>query len=118
MIGFSEEAVQEKKAEFDHLVDSERTADAINDFFIKKGRTRRDLCWPKGAKDEEEWVIRSRAQVMKLPKQRRKEREDAQSKSSATAKAGNPEQKLTIHDKLTKNIRRLSISPCVAKKRH
>ena len=35
VIGVLEEALQEKKAEFDRIVDSEKTADSINDFFIE-----------------------------------------------------------------------------------
>ena len=36
VIGVVEQALQENKAQFDHLVDTtEKTVDAINDFFIK-----------------------------------------------------------------------------------
>ena len=35
VIGAVEEALEKSKAEFDSLVDTERTADAINDLFIK-----------------------------------------------------------------------------------
>ena len=34
MIGGIEKAPEENKAKFDHLVDTEKTADAIDDFFI------------------------------------------------------------------------------------
>ena len=36
MIGAIEEALEEKKAEFEQLVDSERMSDAINDLLKKK----------------------------------------------------------------------------------
>ena len=35
MIGGVKKALEENKAKFDHLVDTEKTADAINDLFIK-----------------------------------------------------------------------------------
>ena len=70
----------------------------------------------KRPKDEEEWMIRSRSQVTKLLKQRRDENEEAH-RRSATAKAGNPEQKRKTNDKLTEKRGRLSISLCVADKR-
>ena len=34
MIGGVKKAPEENKAKFDHLVDTEKTADAIDDFFI------------------------------------------------------------------------------------
>ena len=56
-------------------------------------------------------------QVTKLLKQRRDENEEAHRRRSATAKAGNPEQKRKTNDKLTEKRGRLSVSLCVAEKR-
>ena len=40
VLGAIEEAAKEKKAEFEHLVDSERTADAINDLLTTNSEER------------------------------------------------------------------------------
>ena len=47
VIGALEEALQEKKAEFDRLVDSEKTADSINDFFNENVEEAVQLCWSR-----------------------------------------------------------------------
>ena len=61
VIGALEEALQEKKAGFDRLVDSEKTADSINDFFIENVKEAVQPLLAKRPNGEEEWVIRSRA---------------------------------------------------------
>ena len=88
-----EEALEEKKLELDHLVDSERTADAINDLLMTTVTNAARLLLAKRPKDEKESVIRSRAQVSKLLKQRRDGRAEAHRRRGETAKAGSPEQK-------------------------
>ena len=57
MIGALEEALQEKKAEFDRLVDSEKTADSIKDFVIENVKDAVQPLLAKRPNDEEEWVI-------------------------------------------------------------
>ena len=71
MTGAIEEALEEKKKRM------RGTADAINDLLSTTVTNAARLLLAKRPKDEEEWVIRSRAQVSKLLKQRRDEREEA-----------------------------------------
>ena len=63
-------------------------------------------------------MIRSRAQVTTLLKQRRDEREEANKRRSATTKVESTEQKRRMNHRLTEKNRRLSISLCMAKRRH
>ena len=65
MIGAIEEALEETEAKFGHLVASEKTADAINESFVKDSDERGAAKRPN---DEEEWAIRSRAQVTTFQK--------------------------------------------------
>ena len=117
LTGGIEEALEENTAQFDHFVDTEKMADALNDLFIKTvTNAARDLLATR-PKDEEEWV-RSRAQVTKLSKQRRDEREEAHRKRGVTAKAVEPRGKAEDKRQTHGKIRRLSVSQCVAKKRH
>ena len=102
-MGAIEEALDEKKPELDHLVDSERTADATSDLLMTTVTNAARPLVAKRPKDEEEWVIRSRAQVSKLLKQKKDGRAEAHRRRGAIAKAWNPEQKRKINDKLTKN---------------
>ena len=76
VIGALEEALQVKKAKCDRL-DSEKTADLIFDFFVETVKRAAQPLLAKRPEDEEEWVIRSRAEVTKLLKQRREERVEA-----------------------------------------
>ena len=74
--GAVEHALEENKSKFAHLVDTEKTADAINDFFIKTVTSAmKPLQARRRPKDDEKWVIRSRAQVTKLLNQWRNEKE-------------------------------------------
>ena len=59
VIGALEEALQEKKAEFDRLVDSEKTPDSINDIFMETVKEAVQPSLAARPKDEEEWVTRS-----------------------------------------------------------
>ena len=61
--GAIEEALEEKKTD-------ERTADAINDLLVTTVTNAARPLLAKRPKDEEEWVIRSRAQVSKLQMRR------------------------------------------------
>ena len=115
VIGAIEEALEENTAKFDHFVDSEKMADALNDLFIKTVTNAARPLLATRPKDEEEWV-RNRAQVTKLSKQRRDEREEAHRKRRVTAKAGEPRGKAEDERQTHGKIRRLSISPCVAKR--
>ena len=74
MIGAVEQALEEKKAKFDDLVDPEKTADAINDSFIKTVTSAMKPLLARRPKDEEEWVVRHRAQVSTLLQQWRDEK--------------------------------------------
>ena len=65
-----EQALEDTKANFDHLVDTEKTVHAINGFFIKTVTSAMKPLLARRPTDEEKWVIRSRAQVTKLPKQK------------------------------------------------
>ena len=56
--GAIKEALEENKTKFDHLVDKEMTADAIDDFKTVTSAAQPFLA--KTTKDEEDWVIRSR----------------------------------------------------------
>ena len=104
VIGGIEEALEETTAKVDHLVDTKKTADAINAVSFETVTNAARPLLAQRPKDEEEWVVRSRAQVTKLLKQRRDEREEAHRRRSVTAKAGNPETKRKINDKLTEKI--------------
>ena len=57
------------------------------------------------------------AQVTKLSKQRRDEREEANKERGAITKLGKPEQKRRMNEGLTEEIRRLSINLFVDKKK-
>ena len=62
VIGAVEQALEEKKAKFDDLVDTEKTADAIKDSFIKTVTGAMKPLLARRPKDKEEWVVRHRAQ--------------------------------------------------------
>ena len=49
-----EEALQERKAEFDRLVDSEKTADSVNDFFMEAVKEAGDLMTRRSGRYEAE----------------------------------------------------------------
>ena len=83
-----EEALHEKKAEFDRLVESEKTADSINDFFMETVKEAVRPLLARRPRNEEEWVIRSPAEVTTLLKQRRDEMEKAHKEGGVTANAG------------------------------
>ena len=51
-----EEALEERKADFDHLVDRERTADAINGLLMKTVPNAARLLLAKRPKDTEEFL--------------------------------------------------------------
>ena len=51
-----EEALHEKKAEFDRLVESEKTADSINDFFMETVKEAVRPLLARRPRNEEEWV--------------------------------------------------------------
>ena len=53
-----------------------------------------------------------------LLKRRRDEGEKAHKKGCATAKVGSPERDYRLERRLTENIRRFSVTLCLAKKRH
>ena len=89
MVGANEEALQEKKAKFNRLVDNMITADLINEFSLEQGRMQRSTSRPRDLR-EEVWAIR--ADVTKLRKQRRDENEKYRKKSSITSNVGGPEQ--------------------------
>ena len=60
----TEEAIFFKnKADFDHLFDSDKTPDAINDLLMTTVTNASCSLLAKRPKDANEWVIRSRAQV-------------------------------------------------------
>ena len=61
VIASVEETLGEKKV-FEHLVDSKRTAGAINDLLVKTVTNAARSLLATRPKDAEEWVIRSRAQ--------------------------------------------------------
>ena len=85
-----EEALHEKKAEFDRLVESSKTADSINHFFMETVREAVRPLLARRPRNEEEWVIRSPAEVTTLLKQRRDEMEKAHKEEDVTANAGGP----------------------------
>ena len=118
MTGAIEKALEENKAKLEHLVDNEKTADAINDSFIQSVTSAAQPFLAQKTQDEEDWVICCRAQVTKLSKQRRDEREEANKGRGAIMKLENPEQKRRMNEGLTEEIRRLSINQNVAKKKH
>ena len=98
--GATEETLEEKKAEPDHLADSE---DGGRDQrFLHKNSDERSAT-SAGQKTQRRGGVgdQIRSQVTKLLKQRRDENEEAHRRRSATAKAGNPEQKRKTNDKLT-----------------
>ena len=106
-------ALQNKTAEFDRLVDSEKTADLINDFFTETVKEAVQHLLIKRPKNEEEaWVIRSRAAVTKLLKQSIYEREKARKKVGVTLECGRPSAKLQAKKRLPEKIRRLSVTLC------
>ena len=59
-----EEALEERKAEFDHLVDRETTADAINDLLMKTVPNAARLLLAKRPKDTEEFFEILRFETM------------------------------------------------------
>ena len=65
VIGAIEQAFEESKAKFNHLVDAGQTVEAINDFFIKTVRSAMKPSLATRPKDEEQWVVRNRAHVSK-----------------------------------------------------
>ena len=91
MIGAIGEVLQEKKAEFVRLIGSEKTADSINDFFMDTAKEAVQPLLAKRPKDEEEWVIRGRAEVTTFLKQRRDDMGKAHKKGGVTANVGGPE---------------------------
>ena len=94
----TEKALEENQAKFDHLVDSEKKADAIKDFFSQRVASAVKLLVARRPKDDEEWVIRSRAHVSRLLKQRKDEREEAHKRRGVTMKVMSPEQKRKVND--------------------
>ena len=74
VIGCVEQALEENKANFDHSVDTEKTVDPTNDFFIKTVTSAAKPFLARLRKDEEEWVIgKSRTSIeASRTKERRK----------------------------------------------
>ena len=79
-------SASKNKARYDHLVCIEQTADAINDTVTSAAQP----SLAKRPKDED-WVIRSRAQVTELSKQRSDERDEANHRRGVTTKVGEPQ---------------------------
>ena len=59
-MGVVEQALDEAKAKFDYIVDTEKTTDAC---FNKTVTCTMRPSQARGQKDEEEWVVRNRAQI-------------------------------------------------------
>ena len=98
--GAIEEALEENTAKFDHFVDTEKTADAINDFCKKKVTNAQ------------------RPLLAKIPtKQWRDERRSTQ-EEWCDREGGQPRAKAEDKRQTHGNFGRLSISLCLANKRH
>ena len=110
------EAFQENKAEFDRLVDSEKTIYSINDFFMEAVKEAVQPFLAKRPKDEEEWVIRSQAEVTTLLKQRKDEREGAHKKGGVTANVGGSQRNCRLGKRPTEKIWRLSVTLVLGQK--
>ena len=93
MTGAIEKTLEDNKAKFDHLVDNEKTADVTNVFLCTRVTSAGQPLLARRLKDEEEWLIRSRAQVTELPKRRRDERELAKKKKERDHQGGEPRAK-------------------------
>ena len=88
VISFPKKALQENNVEFDRLVDSGKMADSVNDFMeIVKQALQPFLA--KRPQDEEEWVIRSRAEVTTLRNEEMRGKEHTR-KGGVTANVGVP----------------------------
>ena len=59
MKGAVGKALGENNSKFDHFVDSEKTADAINDFFFNTVTRTAQPLLAKRPEDEEEWSDRT-----------------------------------------------------------
>ena len=86
----SKKRFMKRRRRFDRLVVSEKTADSINDFFMETVKEAVRPLLARRPRNEEEWVIRSPAEVTTLLKQRRDEMEKAHKEGDVPATAGGP----------------------------
>ena len=116
MKGAIEKALEENKAKFDHLVDTEKMPDAINDFSVKTVASALKPLLARRPKYDEQWGDEKPPTSIEAPKQRRDESEDKK-RRSVDHERGEPRAKAQ-GERLTERIRRLSISLRLARTRH
>ena len=110
----SKKRFMKRRAEFDRLVESEKTADSINDFFMETVKEAVRPLLARRPRNEEEWVIRSPAEVTTLLKQRRDEMEKAHTEGGRDREF---ERNYSLERGPTEKIRRLSVTLSLANKR-
>ena len=116
MKGAIEKALEENKAKFDHLVDTEKMADAINDCSVNRVASALKPLLARRPKYDEEWGDEKPRTSIEAPKQKRDESEDKK-RRSVDHERGEPRAKAQ-GERLTERIRRLSVSLRLARTRH